>query len=167
MPPIDPPDSHCLLAASGWLELGCPTEALAELESLSESNRHHPDALELSWLVHAELRNWVEALAVATKLVTVAPERPAGWLHRAYAIRRVPEGGLQRAWELLLPAFERFPKETLIPYNLSCYACQMGQLEESRKWLRLALRIGDPKSIKRMALSDDDLRSLWSEIPRL
>lgn len=167
MRPIEPPDSHRILAASGWLELGCPGEALAEIQSLSEPNRHHPDALELDWLIHAKLGHWPNALAAANALVEIAPDRPAGWLHRAYATRRVPGGGIERAWELLLPAFERFPKETLIPYNLSCYACQMGRLDESRKWLSLALRMGDPKSIKRMALQDDDLRNLWNEIPNL
>lgn len=164
MQPIEPPDSHRLLAATGWLELGCPADALEELKGVSEPNRNHPDALELTWLIHAELRNWTDALVAANTLVAIAPERPAGWLHRAYAMRRVPEGGLQKAWAVLLPAFDRFPKETLISYNLSCYACQMGQLDESRRWLRVALRAGDPDAIKKMALKDEDLRTLWDEI---
>lgn len=167
MQPIGPPDSHHLLAASGWLELGCPTDALDELNRLSGRNRRHPDVLELSWLIFAELENWPSALAAATKLVQTAPERPAGWLHRAYAMRRVPDGGLQQAWDLLLPAFKKFPEESIIPYNLSCYACQMGQLGESRRWFALALQTGKKEAIKHMALKDEDLRVLWEEIRKM
>lgn len=164
---IEPPESHHLLAASGWLELGCASEALAELDQLSAANLKHPDALELRWLIQAELQDWSAALGTAVQLVEAAPSRPAGWLHRAYAIRRVPQGGLQLAWDCLLPAHEKFPKEPVIPYNLSCYACQLGQLDESRKWLRLAIQAGTKDAIKRMALKDDDLRALWDEIRKM
>jgi tetratricopeptide (TPR) repeat protein len=165
--PIEPPDSHHLLAASGWLGLGCPEDALSELDHLSPGNRHHPDTLELRWLIHADLKDWTAALAAATELVETAPARPAGWLHRAYAMRRVSTGGLQQAWDLLLPAFEKFPGESVIPYNLACYACQLGQLEESRKWLKLAVRAGKREAVKSMALKDEDLRTLWDEIREL
>jgi len=164
MEPLEPPDSHCLLAAAGWLGLGCPDDALAELNSLSEANREHPDVLELRWLIHAERKDWTAALMTASTLITIAPERPAAWLHRAYAMRRVPEGGVERAWDLLRPALEKFPNESVIPYNLSCYACQLGRLDESRKWFKLALRTGTPEAIKQMALQDEDLRALWGEI---
>lgn len=164
MLPIEPPDSHYLLAASGWLDLGCPEEALAELNGLSRENRHHPDALELQWLIHAEQQDWTAALGVAEEVVVTAPERPTGWLHRAYATRRVLHGGLQKAWDLLLPAHEKFPEESVIPYNLACYACQMGHLDESRRWLKIAFGADKRGAIKTMALKDDDLRALWGEI---
>ena len=166
-PPLEPPDSLRLRAASGWLELGCPRDALVELEELSTENREHPDVLELSWLIHAECQDWPRALAAAERLVNVAPERPTGWLHRAYAMRRVPAGGLEKAWDLLLPAFERFPGEGLVAYNLACYACRMGRLEESRKWLQRALSTGRKETVKAMALKDEDLHELWDELQSL
>jgi tetratricopeptide (TPR) repeat protein len=165
MHPIEPPDSHRLRAASGWLELGCAPEALTELKMLSPGNLNHPDVLELRWLIQADLKDWNAALETAVQLVEIAPRRPAGWLHRAYALRRVPRGSLQLAWDCLLPAYTKFPKEPVISYNLSCYACQMGQLDTSRKWLRRALRAGRDDAIKQMALRDEDLRALWPEIP--
>jgi len=164
---LEPPDSHRLNAASGWLELGCPDEALKELEELSESNRRHPDVLELAWLIHAALKAWDHALAAADLLIRIAPDRPAGWLHRAYAMRRVTGGGLDKAWTLLRPAFDRFPNESVIAYNLSCYACRMGRLEDSRRWLKRSIAIGNRDEIKRLALRDDDLRELWQEIRTL
>ncbi|MDW8309781.1 MAG: hypothetical protein RMK20_10450, partial [Verrucomicrobiales bacterium] len=95
------------------------------------------------------------------------PDRPNGWLHRAYALRRATGGGLERAWEALRPAADRFPREPIIPYNLACYACQMGRLDEARQWFVRALRVGDRATLKDMALHDDDLRPLWNEISGL
>lgn len=167
MRPIEPPDTHYLRAAAGWLELNCTEDALRELEGISKQHQSHPDVLELRWLIHAERKDWTAALDVGTQLVKQAPERPTGWLHRAYAVRRASEGGLQEAWDTLLTAFEKFPREMTIPYNLSCYACQMGHLDESRKWLRRALRIGKKEHVKKMALTDVDLQPLWDEIRNL
>ena len=40
------------------------------------------------------------------------------------------------------PAFPgKFPKESIIPYNLSCYACQLEMLDAARVWLEAR---GDP-----------------------
>ena len=122
--------------------------------------------LEVRWAISAEEENWPEGLLVARALIQSAPKRSSGWLHQAYALRRVPEGGLKQAWDALLPVFEQFPQELLVPYNLSCYACQMGQLEDARVWLKRALLLGPKEKTKTMALQDPDLAPLWSEIPQ-
>jgi len=124
----------------------------------------HPDVLEVRWAIVAAQQRWDAALEVATTLVQTAPSRPTGWLHRAYALRRASEGGLKQAWNALLPAADRFPKEALIPYNLSCYACQMQRLGDARVWLRRALEAGNAEHVKQMALQDQDLQPLWKEI---
>jgi tetratricopeptide (TPR) repeat protein len=164
MQPLEPPDSHHLSAAVGWIELGNMPEAKAELDRLSPAARTHPDALEAWWVIRAEEKDWPKGLAVANTQLEASPQSPTGWLHRAYALRRVKEGGLKAAWDALLPAFEKFPGESTIPYNLSCYACQMGQLEEARTWLQRAVKAGGIETIKRMALRDADLKPLWDEI---
>src|SRR6266487_2080763 len=124
MVPLGPPDAHFLSAAFGWFELGNLPEAKAELERIAPALRQHPLVLEIRWLIHAQEKNWEEGLVVACALVEAAPERPSGWLHRAYALRRVKNGGLQAAWDALLPAFDKFPGEPTIAYNLACYACK-------------------------------------------
>ena len=129
---LEPPDTHYFLAAIGWLELGNIVEARAELAQISAARQEHPDVLELRWSLAAEQKRWEEALEVARALLRRAPKRSSGWLHQAYALRRVPDGGVQKAWEALLPAFDKFPKEATIPFNLSCYACQLGQLDAAR-----------------------------------
>ena len=59
------------------------------------------------------------------------------------------------------------PPESQVPimrYNLVCYECQLGRLEQARKWLEKAVAEGDAKRIRLMALKDPDLKSLWREI---
>ena len=103
----------------------------------------------------AEDGRWEEGLQVARNLLHSAPERSSGWLHQSYAMRRVPNGGVQQAFDALLPAFEKFPEEPTIPYNLSCYACQLGDLQLAREWFHRALGVGNRDRIKQMAREDD------------
>ena len=167
MQPLEPPDTHYLSAAVGWVELGNLVEAEEDLNRISALQQCHPDVLEVRWLILAETKRWDSALGIARALLKLAPNRSSGWLHQAYALRRASKGGLKSAWEALLPASEKFPREATIPYNLSCYACQMKQFEEARSWLHRALRLGNPDQIKQMALDDPDLKPLWEEIRQL
>lgn len=160
-------DIHRLNAALGWLGLGSAADARAELDAIPPARQLHPAVLEARWLLCAHEKNWRDALAVAECEVTSAPEAAAGWLHRAYALRRADSGGLARAWDALLPAAEKFPSEPVIAYNLSCYACQLNELDVSRNWLRRAIQAGGKEAIKKMALEDDDLKPLWPEIETL
>jgi len=164
---LEPPDTHCFLAAVGWIELGNLAEARAELAQVSAAQQAQPDVLELRWSIAAAENRWEEALQVAETLVRRAPRRSSGWLYQAYALRRVPNGSIQKAWEALLPAFDKFPKEPTVPFNLSCYACQLRQLDVARNWLHRAVAVGGKEKIKQMALEDADLEPLWAEIRQL
>jgi Flp pilus assembly protein TadD len=164
---LEPPDTHYFMAAIGWLELGSPVEAKAELAQVSPARQQHPDVLEVRWALAAEQGCWEEALQVAQVLVRRAPKRSSGWLHQAYALRRVPDGSVRKAWEALLPAFAKFPKEPTIPFNLACYACQLHQLDTARDLLKRAKVIGGKEKIREMALQDSDLKPLWDELRQL
>ena len=164
MQKLEPPDTHYFMAAVGWMELGNLAEARAELAQVSASQQEHPDVLELRWAFAAQEAKWEEGLQAAQALLRRAPHNCNGWLHQAYALRRVPGGGLQKAWDALLPAASKFPKETMVHFNLACYACQMGNLEEARHRLKVAARVGGKDKVKTMALADDDLKPLWEEI---
>jgi tetratricopeptide (TPR) repeat protein len=167
---LEPPQVHYASAAFGGLELGDLAEAKAELERIGPEFHNYPEVLEVRWAICAEEHKWEEALEIARALVQAAPDSPTSWLHQAYALRRVPEGGVKQAWTALLPAFDKFPKKheaAMISYNLSCYACQMNQLDAARVWFKRAIVIGGKKrkdKIKQMALEDADLRPLWEEI---
>ena len=167
MPKLEPPDTFALSAALGWMELKNLPEAEAELAQVSAEHQAHPDVLEVRWLLCAEKRDWAAALDVARQVMAVAPERVTGWLHQAYAARRAPGGSLAAAWEVLLPAAEKFPSVSIIPFNLACYACQMGELDQAREWLRRAFDAGPKVEIRGMAMQDEDLRPLWDEIRKM
>jgi tetratricopeptide (TPR) repeat protein len=164
---LEPPDTHYFSAAIGWLELGDLVEAEADLNRISAQQQCHPDVLEVRWIILGQTKRWESALEISRTLLKLAPHRSSGWLHHAYSLRRATKDGLKLAWDALLPAIEKFPREATIPYNLSCYACQMHQFEAARAWLSRALKIGDKEKIKQMALDDSDLQPLWEEIRKL
>ena len=161
---LSPPDSHHLLAAAGWLELGNPQEALLELNRIAPALTDNFFVLEMAWALHATQNNWVEALPIALRLVELHPDESTSWLHYAYALRRAPEGSVEKAWQALFPAAEKFPDESTIPFNLACYACQLGEFDNARMWLQKAMKTGGAKEIRGRALQDEDLRKLWPEI---
>ena len=164
MPPLPSPDSHFLSAAEGWLALGVPAEAERELDLIGREFIEHPDYLEVWWHILAVRCDWMTAVPIARKLLQAAPDRASGWLHLAYAIRRASDDGLNAAWDVLLPAHDKFPKEPTIAYNLACYACQLQKHEDALKWMRIAIRHGGRKNMVSMALADEDLQPLWTEI---
>lgn len=149
-----------LRAAEGWIELKLPAEALLELEAIDPSERELLPVLEMFWRVYTEWHKWQPAYEVAVRLVEQFPETVGGWIDRAYALRRMKGGGLEPAFEALLPALKLFPLEPVIPYNLACYCAQMEKVIEARDWLEQAMVIGDRKVLRKMALADPDLEPL-------
>ena len=168
MKAIEPPDVHYLRAAIGWLQLDNHLEAHEELEQIAPRLRVHPDVLEVRWQIYAKAQRWDACLNIANVVVELAPHRSSAWLDLAYSLRRVVNGGLEAAFNALLPAAERFPADPLIPYNLSCYACQMGRLEDACNWLVRAFatagKAGARKRLGLMALDQPELKPLWRRI---
>jgi hypothetical protein len=161
---LEPPDLHHLRAASGWLLLGADTEAAEDLKRIDPRLQTHPDVLEVRWQIYAKSRNWDACLEIASAIVEIDPDRPSGWIGRAYSLRQVPAGGLQAAFDSLLPVAEKFPAEPMIPFGLACYACQMGDLEEGSFWLCKAFSAakssGRETRLRSMALDQPELEPL-------
>jgi len=149
-------------SAIGWLELGNHREADLELKQIQPALRAHPDVLEVRWRIYSQAKWWEACVDLANAIVKLAPDRTSGYIYRAYSLRRCK--GLMSAWMSLLPAVERFPEEWLIPYNLSCYSCQLGNLDTARRWLAKAFEKGEREKLKAMALADPDLKPLEQEI---
>jgi tetratricopeptide (TPR) repeat protein len=168
MLPLEPPDSHGLNAATGWLMLGNAAEARAEFQRLRAGLREHPQVLEFEWRLLAAEKRWLDAVAAGERLLRVCPEDANAWVHRSYALHELRR--TREAFDLLLPALRRFPKEIIIPYNLACYTCQLGDLPAARRWLERALALDDNAEEKfqrlRAALEDPDLQPLWPELRR-
>jgi len=167
-PELHPPDTIHLRAAMGWLELGNPSEAGEDVARISPGGLSHPDVLEVRWQICASTQSWDAALPIGEEMVRVAPDRVGSWIHRAYALRRAHGGGLEKAWDALILAAKRFSRHPVVPYNLACYAAQLGRPEEAWEWLRQAVAAGgEREALKKMALADHDLEPIWARIPEL
>lgn len=159
--PLEPPDSVHLKAAEGWLGLGNWFEANEELERISPLMRVHPDVLELRWQIYSKEKRWDACVDIARAMTTLAPSRVSSWLHLSAALKQSEKGGTQAAWEALLPIGEKFSTEPLVPYNLACYAAQLGRLDEAKIWLQkafaIAEKIGRFDEVRLSALDEPNL----------
>ena len=164
MKPLEPPDSHYLSAAQGWLGLGNWREAVAEFQRLSLKAREHPDALETAQGIFAAAGKWDMAAETGLALLKLKPDSPESWIALAYAVRRKEGGGLDAAKRILAQAQFQFPKEPIIAYNLACYECQLGNETAALDWLRRAQSNGPPGKIRSMALDDRDFEPIWDKI---
>ena len=165
MRPLSTSDKRHLRATEGWLELGSWEEAKKELDCISPQMREHPAVLCARWNVLAAAQLWELAAQVARKLSKLAPKLPFGWIqlaHSLHAMKRTEE-----ARNILLPLVAKFPDECLMQYNLACYACQLGKLDEARGWLKGVMNHSGSSRIEKMALDDPDLKPLWPDIRNL
>jgi len=164
MKPLDPPDSFHVLAASGWVDLGNSAEAQLELEKVAPEWQKHPVVLQTKWLVYADQKQWEQAMRAAIELVETEPNEPLGWVHQSYALHELRR--TSEARDQLLRVIDRFPGNATMRYNLACYECQLGNLDQARTWLEQAYRAGERAEMQAMALKDVDLKPLWEEIGR-
>jgi hypothetical protein len=162
MSPLEPPDTIHLHAAQGWLGLGDHHQANEELDNIAPALRTHPHVLLVRWDIYAKEKKWETCVDIGEALVKSAHDLPEGWICRSFALHELKR--TQEAADKLEAAADLFPSIWTIPYNLACYACQLGKLSEVREWLKDAFELGDPKVVKPMALDDPDLEPFWTEI---
>jgi len=161
---LEPPDCHHLKAAQGWLDLVNPKEANEELKQISLVWRFHPEVLLARWEIYARGQHWEFAYTVAHGMVALMPNDAAGWIKRSVALhqmKRTPE-----AWQTLLPAAQKFPRNFTIAYDLARYASQLGKFSEAFRWLQRAKQLADPHQFKAMTRKDPDLEPLWDHAPK-
>lgn len=155
--PLEPPDlTHCQ-AAIGYTELGMFEEANAELENVDPFNRTTPEVLSIRAAIYHGLQKWELLRVVALQLTRLDPANVQWVVSLAYATRRAVS--IELARDILLTAKANFSNEPVIPFNLACYHCQLGQLETAKDYLREAFEI-DPQW-RGAALEDEDLVPLW------
>jgi tetratricopeptide (TPR) repeat protein len=150
-----------LRAAQGWIELGDHLEADKELDEITPQLRAHPDVLEVRWHVYAHAEKWDACLDIAAAIIKLAPERSSGWIHRSFALHELKR--TQEAFDQLLPAVNKFRKVWTIPYNLSCYCCQLGRMDDCRAWFKKVMAI-NKNVVQQAAMDDPDLKPLWDSM---
>lgn len=157
--PLEPPDSHFLNAAQGWLGLGDCQSAFDELKCIDPALQSHLDVLAVRCDIFTDAMKWPAVVTVASALVQLIPDRPSGWVRRSFALHELKQ--TQQAFDLLLPAVTKFPGISAIPYNLACYCAQLGGFEEARHWLQQACEVGNAAILKVAARNDPDLAPLF------
>jgi tetratricopeptide (TPR) repeat protein len=165
IPQLQPPDSMHLLAAQGWLELGNQVEAKEDLEKIAPRFRAHPDVLEVRWQIYAAAKQWEAALDIAAALIRIDPDGSLGWVGRSFALHELKR--TTEARDNLLTVLDKFPGESILRYNVACYECQLGRLEQAKSWLEKAFKMGNPRRMKLAALHDPDLQPLWKHTGEL
>lgn len=165
MKPLPYPNNQHLEAAEGWLELGNYLEANEELEKITPQLRAHPFVLEIRFKIYSEANRWEMALEVAKGMSNILPDNPWGPFHLAFSLHELKR--TKEAYEVLIPVVDKFPNEWLMRYNLACYSCRLGNLKEAEEWFELARDMAGKIDIRQMALEDEDLEPLWTEISEI
>jgi predicted Zn-dependent protease len=154
--------AHRPESAEGWLKLGNHLEANEELEKVTPSYRVHPDVLEMRWRVYEAAKHWEMCLELAKALTDLAPKRMSGWLKLAATLHAM--GQSEDACQIMVDVMDAFSDNPLFLYNLACYACQADRLQDAVTWLDEVFKLDKKGDLKRLALEDPMLESLWKRI---
>ena len=149
-----------LQAAVGYLELGMLGEANDEIENLEPELKTSSPVLGVRLEIYRSAEKWSLMEVVARELWKRHPDEPDYWTNFAWAVRR--SDSVVAARDILLEAVERFPGDAMTHFNLGCYACQLGDIEQAKTRVGKAIEL-DAK-FKLLALDDADLEPLWEEI---
>lgn len=151
------PDKH-LAYAVGFLALDLPDDARAELEGLPAQFLAQPRVLLLRLEVAMASNAWTDVEAIAPEAVAADNTQERPWVAWAYALRelqRIPE-----AQEILLTGRRLITNPgPLVDYNLACYACLLGEMEDAQEMLASALSRDSDLHVT--ALEDPDLAPLF------
>ena len=140
----------------GYIALGMYEDAECELLGVSSEKRDSPEVLDLGMDLYMQTKDWEKVYDTALRSTKVQPEDPGGWISCAYATRRTK--CITDAQSILLEAENRHPEEPTIKFNLGCYACQLGELDDAEYYVRKAISIDIV--FKKMARDDPDLEQL-------
>jgi tetratricopeptide (TPR) repeat protein len=153
---------NTLQAAVGYLELGMLVEANAEIENLSPELKTSSTALGVRLEIYRAAEKWSLMEVVARELWKRHQDEPVYWNDLAWAVRRADS--INVAQSILLDAVVQFPGDAMTHFNLGCYACQLGDIEEAKSRVGRAIEL-DAK-FKMLALDDPDLETMWREIEK-
>jgi predicted Zn-dependent protease len=155
-------DRRHIRAAEGWITLGDWQSAHDELEQVAPIERGHPDVLFPRVAIYFAAEKWEHAAEVAGALCRLVPDMPGGFVQLSIALYRM--GRTREAYDLLLPIAHKFPDIPTVPYNLACYAAQLEDFTNARRWLHQSFdvgkRLGNDSFWKEQSLNDPDLEPL-------
>ena len=142
-----------LRAASGWLELGMPDDALVELNALDGENRECRRALEIRLAAEMIKEDWKVASETARTLCKQAVDEPDFFLSAAYCLHE--NGNTDEARKWLLKGPESLHEIPVFHYNMACYLWTLGEHERAKDHLAKAVDMDE--SFLESAKDDRDL----------
>lgn len=149
--------------ARGYLQLGMLREAKAELAAIEGADALLPEVRTLQVALLQESRQWKALGKLAGELAVESPAEVDWWIVWAYAVRR--SAGVAAATAILARAEKIHPSDPTIQFNLGCYACQRGDLDEAIARVTRAVKLD--KGFLESARNDPDLRPLRDASPDL
>jgi Tfp pilus assembly protein PilF len=160
MHPISRATKRRVEHASGYFALGLLREASDELEAIEGPDRLSPEVMAVRCDLYMAAKNWDLLLAVARELTRSRPADEKGWIHTGIALRKMNRVAEARA--VLLEAEPMHGACALLHYNLGCYHCLLGEMDEARERVRRACRMD--ADFKKAALDDPDLKAIWGDV---
>ena len=142
-----------LQAATGWLELGIPEEALYELEGLPTEVRTQREVLELKLAAQMVNKSWNPASDTARLLCIKAADEPEFFLRAAFCLHET--GDTLAACNQLLSGPKTLFEMAVFHYNLACYLWTLGNANRARSHLKQAIAMDE--SFLEAARDDRDL----------
>lgn len=143
--------------ALGFLELGMPEDAIAELDDLPADSAELSPALHLKVDALFRLKNWTAAAEICLPMLEREPSDPGWWIQAAYAQRRA--SSIEEAEIILRSGLQGHPRNVLIRYNLACYTCVQERFTEACTLLAQVFA-EDPDPTLAMAEKDPDLEEI-------
>ena len=140
-------------AASGWLELGLPEDALEELEGLPPADRDTRKALEVKLAAQMAKSDWKPASETAVSLCTQGVEEAEYFVSAAYCFHEIGDTEEARKWLQRGP--ESLSEMPVYHYNMACYLWKLGEGERARNHLAKAIEMDE--SFMESARHDKDL----------
>jgi tetratricopeptide (TPR) repeat protein len=133
-----------------------PLDAWNELEEIDADKRALKEVLNVRIEVCRALEKWEMMAEVTNRLRKIEPDEVGHPLNMAYAVRRFKSEA--EAADILSLALRRYYDDALVRYNLACYWCVMGRVEEAREMLETAFK--KDKSLRELAETDEDLAGM-------
>ena len=147
--------------ASGYIGLGLLEQAHAELAAIPDAESELPEVLAANAELAMAAKRWTDVVRFAHRLTEVEPGDVQGWVWWAYALREMQQ--IREARSVLLQIDATHGDDhAIVPYNLACYYCLLGELDTARRYFSKACKM-DPH-FKESLATDPDLAGLRADI---
>ena len=123
----------------GYLELGMPEMAEAELAALPARFAAHPLILDGRMAVMMHRKAWTQAVETGLNGCAAAPGQASFFIHTAFCLHEMKR--TEEAHLLLISGPASLRQEALFHYNMGCYLSVLGRTEEARGYLSEAFRL--------------------------